>query len=296
MHVLAPAKINLHLRVGHRRDDGFHSLLTWMCTIGLFDSLSFERSTLSAPREFALACDVNDLPCGAENLVTRSAAALRVVKSEPLGIDAFLKKSIPSGAGLGGGSSDAARTLLALNQFCNLGLPFAELTRLSATLGSDVSFFLHGPSAICRGRGEQVEKVLPPKVRWVLLILPAIHCPTPRIYQRFDEMHLGNDSVLSGIPWQDWAQLNARDLLPHLINDLELPAFSLFPELAMMRQHAEQSLNRPVRMSGSGSSLFTLFDDAAECKSAATSLRAILTADVLSVPLCPSLDDDLILK
>jgi 4-diphosphocytidyl-2-C-methyl-D-erythritol kinase len=294
MQVLAPAKINLHLRVGPRRDDGFHPLVSWMCTIGLFDSLSFERSDLTVPREFALQCDRADIPCGAENLVCRAADAFGQVSSEPLGIDAVLRKSIPSGAGLGGGSSDAARTLLALNQLYNVSLPFAELTRLSAGLGSDVPFFLYEPSAICRGRGEQVERVSPPMVRWVLLILPAIHCPTPRIYQRFDEMRLGNESALADIPWQNWAQMSSRDLLPQLVNDLEPPAFALFPELSAMRQRAEECLRRPVRMSGSGSSLFTLFDDRNECESACTSLRAILNAEILSIPLCPSLTDDLV--
>ena len=122
MQVLAPAKINLHLRVGPRRDDGFHPLVSWMCTIGLFDSLSFERSDLTVPREFALRCDKPDLPCGAENLVCRAAVAFGQVSSEPLGIDAVLRKSIPSGAGLGGGSSDAARALMGLNHFCKAGL------------------------------------------------------------------------------------------------------------------------------------------------------------------------------
>jgi 4-diphosphocytidyl-2-C-methyl-D-erythritol kinase len=294
MQVLAPAKINLHLRVGSRRDDGFHPLVSWMCTIGLFDSLSFERSDLTVPREFALRCDKPDIPCGAENLVCRAAVAIGQVSSEPLGIDAVLRKSIPSGAGLGGGSSDAARTLVALNDFCKVGLAISELSALAAKIGSDVPFFLHEPSAICRGRGERVEEVSPPMVRWVLLILPAIHCPTPRIYQRFDEMRLGDESALADIPWKDWALLSARDLLPHLVNDLELPAFALFPELAAMRQRAEECLGRTVRMSGSGSSLFTLFDDHDACESAVTSLRAILKAEILSVPLCPSLDDDLI--
>jgi 4-diphosphocytidyl-2-C-methyl-D-erythritol kinase len=294
MHVLAPAKINLHLRVGPRRDDGFHPLVSWMCTVGLFDSLSFERSEGHAvPREFSLRCNKADIPCGAENLVCKAAAAIGAKGSEPLGVECFLRKSIPSGAGLGGGSADAARTLVALNKLCNLSLPFAELTSLSAKIGSDVAFFLHEPSAICRGRGERVEKIAKPNVGWALLILPAIHCPTPRIYQQFDEMGLGEEECLKDAVWHQWATLNAHDLLPLLINDLEKPAFALFPKLAEIRGRAEQLLAQPVRMSGSGSSLFTLFDSQAECELARASLARIVDAEILSVPLCPALEDDL---
>ncbi|HEY1684931.1 MAG TPA: 4-(cytidine 5'-diphospho)-2-C-methyl-D-erythritol kinase [Tepidisphaeraceae bacterium] len=292
MHVLAPAKINLHLRVGPRRDDGFHPLMTWMCTIGLFDSLTFEISG-AAPREFKLRCDRPELPCGADNLVCKAAAALAARGSEPLGVDCFLKKSIPSGAGLGGGSGDAARTLAALNQLCQLGFSLAELEKLAARIGSDVPFFLHEPSAICRGRGEEIEKVPAPRARWALLILPAIHCPTPRIYQQFDAMQLGQEAALRDIPSRAWTQLAAMELLPLLINDLEAPAFALFPELAALRDRIERTLNRPVRMSGSGSSLFTLFDNDEPCEQARQSLAPEIDARILSVPICPSPDDDL---
>lgn len=295
MHVLAPAKINLHLRVGPRRDDGFHPLISWMCTVGLFDSLRFERSKegRAAPRDFALACDQADLPCGADNLVCKAAAAIGQAIPEPLGVDAFLNKSIPSGAGLGGGSADAARTLVALNRLHGTGLPFPALTALAARIGSDVPFFLYEPSAICRGRGEVVQKIAAPLPKWALLILPAIHCPTPRIYQRFDEMNLGTVLDDAEVPWENWARMEARPLLTHLVNDLEQPAFSLFSELAALRQRTEQVLDRPVRMSGSGSSLFTLFDSELECRDTLASLPGKVEAKILAVPLCPKLHDDL---
>jgi 4-diphosphocytidyl-2-C-methyl-D-erythritol kinase len=196
------------------------------------------------------------------------------------------------GAGLGGGSSDAARTLLGLDRFWGCGLWGSEpgrqrLGQLAATLGSDVPFFLYGPSSVCRGRGEDVRPTPPPiRARWALLMLPPMAMSTPLVYRRFDEMELGRamghvESVAGGPPWKEWSALEARRLLPLLVNDLEVAAFDMNPDLGRLRQEAEKALGRPVRMSGSGSSLFTLFDERPEALAAAErmgsggSLRAV---------------------
>lgn len=295
MRVLAPAKINLYLRVGPPRDDGFHPLLSWMCTVELFDTLMFERAR---PPGLTLSCDQADLTNDQSNLVCKAAASLAEWIARPParadvpgGITASLHKQIPIGAGLGGGSSDGARTLLALNRLWNLRLPHDVLSHLAARLGSDVPFFLSEPSAICTGRGEFVRPT-PPPTSFCLLILPRLAMPTPAVYRQFDQMKLG--FALDTEPdFANMAKLTALELLPLLINDLEPPAFALKPELGQLRHQAQQLLGRPVRMSGSGSTLFTLYDTAPEAQAAASRISSQLPVRGVPAALAPRLPDDL---
>ena len=303
MKLLAPAKINLHLRVGRRRDDGFHPLLSWMCTIGLFDNLTIEPvqvDPLAGSDSVTLTCDLPDLAVDQTNLVVRTGAgflaAARAGQNVPAtaGFHATLAKRIPMGAGLGGGSSDGARTLLGLNHHFRTGWSANVLSAFAARFGSDMPFFIHGPSSICRGRGEQVLPIPPPRANWAVVLLPPIMMPTAAVYRRFDEMHLGNDAdVDADLDWSAWSKLGAVDLLPMLINDLEAPAFAIEPRLAELRRSAQQLIGRPVRMSGSGSSLFSLFDDPPEAESAAHQIFRHLGVRALAVPLAPEIPDDL---
>jgi 4-diphosphocytidyl-2-C-methyl-D-erythritol kinase len=306
MRLLAPAKINLHLRVGGVQNDGFHPLMSWMVSVGLFDTLSIE----DAPEGIALTCDDSSIPCDARNLVFRAAQLMLEESTEncatprrseaqpqgthgewirggaPLGRDengrdetrnrglkVHLSKRIPAGGGLGGGSSDAARMLLGLNRYLQLDLQVERLRQLAMKLGSDVPFFLFGPSSICTGRGEIVQPIAPPRPKWVVLILPDIAMPTPRVYQVFDSLQPGKvEAGLDQPPWEQWTSLDADELLPRLINDLEAPAFAIAPHLGQLRGDLEQSLGRIVRMSGSGSTLFTLFDDPELARAAVESI------------------------
>lgn len=286
MLVLAPAKINLHLRVGKRRDDGFHPLVSWMCTVGLFDKLIFQRAP--SP-EISLSCNRADVPTDSSNLVLKALSALHIHQ----GLSIHLEKQIPHGAGLGGGSSDAARTLLAINAFMKLDLGKGQLEAVAATLGSDLSFFFHEPSALCRGRGEIVEPIAPPLPRWGVLILPFIHMPTPAVYRKFDELNLGTDLETSPRPCNRWSQLTSRQLLSQLCNDLEIPAFALEPKLKLLKEEIERIASRVVRMSGSGSSLFTLYDDPREAQSASDIISRRLQVRAIPVELAPTLRDDL---
>lgn len=298
MRLLAPAKINMHLRTGPVRADGFHPLLTWMCTIGLFDNLEVDRSTGPG---FRLICDGPQVPCDSTNLVIRAAVAFaealrvgrQVSSADGEGLSIRLQKRIPVGAGLGGGSSDGARMLQGLNHFWMAGWPATRLSQLAATLGSDLPFFLHGPSAICRGRGELVQPLPPPKPRWALLILPFFGLSTAAVYRRFDEMKLGQRATIEADPGFDtWTRLPANELLPMLVNDLERAAFALEPRLEDLRRQAEKRLSRIVRMSGSGSSLFTLFDKENDAQEAAKALQG-LAVSALAVELAPALTDEL---
>ncbi|MBA3273105.1 MAG: 4-(cytidine 5'-diphospho)-2-C-methyl-D-erythritol kinase [Chthoniobacterales bacterium] len=317
---------------------GFHPLETWMCTVSLFDTLRLHfdreapsdrrpsRATLGGAERpaFSLACDDPRLPNDARNLVMRAMSALADAElgladamppanAKRPGVEgeappafraagaasAFLNKRIPSGAGLGGGSSDAATTLLLLNDLWELGLSVDRLALIAAQLGSDVPFFLHSPSAICAGRGEIIRPISAPILaRWAVLILPGIELSTPAVYQRFDEMELGDPSLMATTPdvvadaasarWSGRASLAAEDLLALLVNDLEPAAFSLRPDLGELRTAIEQTLdNRPVRMSGSGSAMFTLYHrerDARDAADKVTSRHSVRTEAVEIAP------------
>jgi len=210
------------------------------------------------------------------------------------GLNVTLHKCIPVGAGLGGGSSDGAFTLLALNDLWNLNWSRQKLMEIASSIGSDAAFFLNGPSAICRGRGEEVEKFARPAAKWVLLIFWPQPLPTSHVYRRFDEMRLGEDSNLSPEPpWNDWAKLKSRELLPLLVNDLEQAAFAIDPSLGRTRIELERLLDRPVRMSGSGSSLFSLYDEKAEAEAAAKLAMQRHKVQAITVELAP-IESDLL--
>ncbi len=303
MRVLAPAKINLHLRVGPAREDGFHPLLSWMVTAGLFDTLVLrrigrdEQRADAAHADFTLSTDhpslANDI---AGNLVTRVATALadtlrRNGEGSIDAVSAYLIKRIPLGAGLAGGSSDAAAALLALGRLWKLNWDAGRIARFSERFGSDVPFFFHGPSSVCSGRGEIVRPIDAPAIaRWAVLALPSIESSTPAVYRRFDEMKRGSEeAITTEPPWSEWSKLPAAELMPQLVNDLEAPAFALQPQLAALRVGLEQQLGRVVRMSGSGSSLFTLCDAEADAIELANRARERVKIDALAVPICPPL-------
>ena len=274
MQRISPAKVNLFLRVGPIRQDAYHGLVSWFVSTALHDTLAFEPA-VDGP--VVLTCDLPHLAVDQSNLILKAADLLRHAAGSPKGATIHLEKRIPMGAGLGGGSSNAATTLLALNDLWQCNLPQLTLCDLAARLGSDVPFFLNLPSAICRGRGEIIREFPSPRCSWIVLILPPISMPTPQVYRQFDVMQKGTD-LASLPPMEHLASLSASELLPQLANDLEAPAFALRPDLGELRAAIETHLARPVRMSGSGASLFTLFDaqaDAADAARAITSHFAI---------------------
>lgn len=305
LRVACPAKINLHLRVGRQRADGFHPLLSWMCTVGLFDTLTLERQSANAAGSIALSCDDPALPCDQRNLVVRAGEAWLAERDARANYRVHLEKRIPAGGGLGGGSSDGARMLVALNILEATGASPTELAEFAARFGSDLSFFMFAPSAACRGRGELVEPLPAPLPRWALLALPELAMPTPAVYRRFDELMErgggavrptdddGEVAILAEPDWREWASLSAGPLLRQLQNDLEAPAFSISPALGALRADMEQSLQRPIRMSGSGSTLFTLFDAEHEARAAAGQVAGAHAVRAVAVELAPRFTDSL---
>jgi len=148
MQVLAPAKINVSLKILRRRDDGFHEIETLITPITLCDQIEIEKSDSSSEIEFH--CDDPSVPAGDDNLIVRVGRAFFAATKLKRAISIELKKKIPHGAGLGGGSSDAASTLLALNELFNTNLPREELAKIAETVGSDVPFFIFKSAALCK--------------------------------------------------------------------------------------------------------------------------------------------------
>ena len=253
MKWLAPAKINLSLRVLGRRADGFHALETLMVPLDLADEMILApMGAAPAPGggPFELICSDPSLPTGLDNLALRAAALFRTraaVSLPPTRI--ILRKNIPHGAGLGGGSSDAATVLLALNEENQVGLGVQELAELASELGSDVPFFVHRSAAICRGRGELGEPVEFARSVPLLLLKPPFPVPTPWAYQ-----HWASSRELPGVLYA--AQPLAWG---EAVNDLERPVFEKYLILAELKMWLlDQPEVSGALISGSGSTTIAI--------------------------------------
>ena len=252
MQFSAPAKINLSFRIKDRRGDGFHEIETLMPPISLADKITIERAGEDGGIQFT--CDDPSLPAGDDNLVVRAAKLFCQRTNITSGITIALEKKIPHGAGLGGGSSDAATTLVGLNELFVAGLSQKESLELAAQLGSDVPFFVVRSAAVCRGRGEIVEPTsLAAKMR-LMLFKPDFAVPTPWAYGR----------------WKDSQELPGVDYSPQefnriqFVNDLERPVFEKFVLLAHLKTWLRQQPEVAVAlMSGSGSTMFAVLREGA---------------------------------
>ena len=257
----APAKLNLFLHVVGRRADGYHLLQTVFRFLDVGDSLSF------APREddcIVLDAQIPGVP-PEQNLCVRAARALQQAAGVSLGVHIRLSKQLPVGGGLGGGSSDAATTLLALNRLWATGLPSIELQRLGLVLGADVPIFIHGHAAFAEGVGERFLDVdLPPA--WYLVLVPPVAVPTAQVFNAPD---LRRDTpAISAAAWRPGMGGN----------DLEPVACRLYPQVA---EHLNW-LRRfgPARMSGSGASVFAEFATQGAAVAAHAGLPAGMTGFV----------------
>lgn len=245
MKFLAPAKVNLSLRVLRRRDDGFHDIETLMVPISIFDTLEIERQT-SGGLQFT--CSDAALPTGDENLAVRAARLFCGKFGCEPHVSITLKKEIPHGAGLGGGSSDAATVLLALDQLFETNVPRKELSELAAELGSDVPFFIQQSAAWCRGRGEIVEPCAMPSLP-LLLIKPPFGVPTLWAYKNWRDS-LEIPSVHYAAQPFAWGEL---------VNDLERPVFEKYLQLAELKNWLlAQPETAGALMSGSGATVFAV--------------------------------------
>lgn len=247
MQVIAPAKINLSLRVLGRRSDGFHEIETLIAPISLCDEIRVEPRT--GKQKIAFGCDDASVPKGEDNLVVRAAKIFFKGTRISSGVSIELKKRIPHGAGLGGGSSDAASTLLALNELFETNLPDEALANMAKTIGSDVPFFIFQSAAVCKGRGELVS---PTKLREqlsVLLLKPEFGVPTQWAYSRWQDSHKIPEVSYASQPFEGQT----------LVNDLERPVFEKFVFLAEIKMWLlKQPEVGAALMSGSGSTVFAV--------------------------------------
>ena len=252
MNLSAPAKINLSLSILGKRPDGFHEIESLMVPLTLADSILLEASEEPG---IAFTCSDTTLPRDGSNLVVR--AARRFFESTGLApaVRIHLTKAIPHGAGLGGGSSDAATTFTGLNELFGSPLAPEALHALAAEIGSDVPFFLAGSAAMCRGRGEIVEPIPFPHQLPLLLIKPAFGVPTPWAYSRWrDALEIpGVSYAPQTFPWG------------RLVNDLERPVYEKHLFLPVLKRWLlQQPEAAGALMSGSGSTCFAVLREAAD--------------------------------
>lgn len=259
----APAKLNLSLRILGRREDGFHALDTLMVRLpGLADEIEFSHA-----ETFTFACSDPSVPGDESNLVVKAVRAWEAASGKSCRLRIFLKKEVPHGAGLGGGSSDAATTLIGLNQLLGEPLDQKALHSIAAGLGSDIPFFLTPGAARCTGRGEIIEPAPSPPELPVLLLKPGFGVATPDAYKRWkDSKEIPGISYGPQIfPWGE------------LVNDLERPVFEKHRFLAEVKQWL---LERPevagAMMSGSGSTMFAVLREGADADALAEAAKEAL--------------------
>lgn len=256
----SPCKVNLLLNILGKRADGFHDLETVFHPVNLCDRLVFTRSG----NGLQLTCSDPTLPTDASNLVHRAATAFFATAKITDGIRIHLEKHIPMAAGLGGGSSNAAITLLGLNEIFEQPLKLAQLHTIAATLGSDVNFFLQDKPALATGRGEQVTSLddfAALRGASFLLIHPGFGISTPWAYRELARF----PAALNGTPGRAQkliTQLQSNDLTAagrEFYNSLEAPALAKYPVLALYQEFLREQGAAATLMSGSGSTTFAIF-------------------------------------
>ncbi len=242
----APAKVNLSLRVVRRRDDGFHEIATRMCPLSLCDEVSLELLESGGVR---LQCDDPDLPTGEDNLAIMAVRAFEAAMGVEIHAHLSITKRIPSGAGLGGGSSDAAAVLRLLNQACSDPAPIEQVSEMAASIGSDVPFFLFGQSCNAGGRGEIIEPIEFGARPQLLLIKPPFGISTPWAYRCW-QGSVENPSFTYAAQSMPFGEL---------VNDLERPVFEKYLVLGdLKRWLLDQEEVEGALMSGSGATVFAI--------------------------------------
>ena len=254
---MAPAKINLFLRVLRKRADGYHDIVSLMQKITLYDELIFSPR----PKGIVLNCPGSDLPTSEDNLVFRAAQSIFAYANYSSGVEIKLTKKIPLAAGLGGGSSDAATTLIALNKMCSLNLKKNELIKLGAKIGADVPFFIFGNNALASGTGDKLKALQDlPKIN-LILIKPRFELSTKMVYESLNlRLTMGKNNY--SIP----RLLDLSDIIQGLHNDLESVSLETHSELADLKKMLLRHGALGALMSGSGPTVFGIFRNGKEAE------------------------------
>lgn len=265
------AKINVGLKVLGKRPDGFHEIRTIYQTIGLSDRLQVSVSHRQGG--IHLECDHQDLTSGRENLVYRAAQLWRRARGFRGGVKLRLEKKIPMGAGLGGGSSDAAVTLLTLERLTGNRLDIADLLELAAELGSDVPLFLLGGRVLGCGRGEEIYPLTDLPVRHCLIAFPGFSVSTAEAYralglrltQTREKRRISALGMRSPFPLEAWGPAE---------NDFEWFVFARWPELASVKRQLIRAGAETASLTGSGSALYAVYESAQQLNHAASGIPA----------------------
>ena len=262
-----PAKINLGLFILGKRPDGYHDLETLFQMVSLYDTVELE----SRESGIELVCDDPRVPTDESNLMIRAARLLQeAVPEKPgLGCRMVLKKKIPMGAGLGGGSGNAAGVLMGLNRLWDLRLKSAELSEIAARLGSDIPFFLCAPSALGQGRGERLTPLPSPEKFHVILIYPRTPMATAEVFKALN-LDLTKNSKNIKILREFFSQSNIISLGAHLHNDLEPLVTKRLPVVESIKAKLRSLSAAGTLLSGSGSTVFGIFEDSKTAEQAFT--------------------------
>jgi 4-diphosphocytidyl-2-C-methyl-D-erythritol kinase len=256
--VRAPAKINLSLLVAGKRPDGFHEIETIMAKVNFFDEILIQHGQRTG---IELVCEGPEwAPQGKDNLIYKACQMLL----DDCGLQANLKitltKNIPAGSGLGSASSDAAATLLGVSRFLGVNIKQKKLKKFASLLGSDVAFFLDGPLAIGRGKGEKIKKLDEIFNFLAILILPDVSVSTKRVYGNFQHDFGLYERLNKQI--KKYLRKNEIDLVQKMCaNMLQVSCFQLYKEVGRIKEKIESTGIGPLCLSGSGSSMFYLVDN-----------------------------------
>lgn len=249
------AKINLHLRVLGKRADGFHELCTVFQTVSLCDTLIFKES-----KHLVLSCDYRKIPIDERNLIIKAAKILQEKFDVKKGARILLRKKIPAPGGLGGGSSNAAVTLLALTKLWEIETGFSEMVEIGKHLGSDVPFFFCGGTALGAGRGTEIFPLSETEEKFILIVAPKVNISTAEAFLRLNAPRLTNPDSKSILPicLREAESLNLRQC--GLKNDFEASVFKIEPEIGRVKEKLFSLGARCALMTGSGASVFGIFD------------------------------------
>lgn len=253
MDLLSPAKINLFLKVTGKRPDGYHTLTSLICPIGLFDSITIAFGT----PEIRVYCSNPDIPQDHQNLAHKAARLFLEKLNITAGVDIAIQKKIPAGAGLGGGSSNAASVLLGLNRYYHNPLSLETLSDIGLSIGADVPFFLYQKPALASGIGETLETYGKLPVYPVVLVFPGFSVSTEMVY---NNLNLGLTKCKKTITCSLLKQ-HGFDAEHHLCNDLESVTISLHPVISTIKKMLLAQGAIGTLMSGSGPTVFGIFSD-----------------------------------
>ena len=277
----AYAKLNLTLDVLGKREDGYHDLKSIMQTVSLHDDITLHIGT-GTP--WKLVCDKEGIPCDERNLVWKAAELyLQTLQKDPDGLEMHIEKRIPSGAGMGGGSADAAAVLRAMNRFYGEPLSIMELADLGAKVGSDVPFCVVGGTVMCEGRGEILRK-LPEMPKCIFVICkPEFSVSTPVLYRKLDEvdnpLHPDNDSMEAAICSGD-----LMEIAKYIENAFDPVVSSDHGEIDHIKEIYCRNGALATQMTGSGSVVFAIMPDMASAEQAAKELKQTYSEVCITAP------------